>query len=55
MRKVIEAQVPDTTVGMDAALDDVIHTRIGFWLALVALILVLLVNIGVTVRAWVRQ
>lgn len=34
---------------------DVVHTRIGFWLALGALVTVLVTNIAVAARAWVRQ
>jgi hypothetical protein len=51
----IEAQFPDTTAGLGGVLDDAIQTRVGFWLALAALALVLAGNIGVSVRAWVRQ
>lgn len=55
VQRVIEAQVPGTTEGMPAALDQVIQTRPGFWLALSALILVVLLNLAVAARAWVRQ
>jgi hypothetical protein len=55
VRNVIESQFPDTTVGIDAALDGAISTRIGFWLALSALILVLLFTIAVAVRTWLRK
>jgi len=34
---------------------DVVHPRIGFWLSLTALALVMVVNIAVAVRSWVRQ
>jgi hypothetical protein len=55
VRKVIQTQVPGVTEGMDAALDDAIGTRVGFWLALAALALVLLTNLAIAVRNWVRQ
>jgi hypothetical protein len=55
VQNAILSQVQGTTEGMDAALDDAINTRIGFWLALAALILVLVFTVGVAVRNWVRK
>jgi hypothetical protein len=54
-QRVIESQAPGTNDGMAAALDEVIQTRIGFWLVLAVLILIIVLNLAMAARAWVRQ
>ena len=35
-------------------LDDLVHSEVGFWLSLIAAVLVLLVNVGFLVSSWIR-